>query len=353
MGKSIPIKSLKPTGGGKKPRYVERTGDALRQARLIAGANMIEALLHVTDAKAAREAAEALRAAGIPKNGELGEIPGFSIGGTGGDRRIGGKPGPQQTGVGTGDTGFKDPLAGLGNQRHRSVVVGPGRMPGGRDLASDGSDGGFGTDGGTSYTSGAQSSHGYVWAERNTERTSRDGMRTWGSTMYRDYSGNHYRMDYTETRTEDGGLRGKETVFDSHNEPVSTTVRESLPDGMAKETVTDHATGESTTRVAPMPEVFPDRYQDEGATSGGNNVAPRGWYNPITGQSQNAGIKTGNNQVNPGPEGESSPTMATPLRLDPKGLVINPLPDSMQTKGTPKPIQARKPDQIDPPRPSL
>jgi hypothetical protein len=330
--------------------------DPLTKVRIDRGAAMIEALLHGGDMKAVKEAADAIRGL-TPERGGLGDIPGSTLGGGSNDRRIGGVPGAKNNDTLGGDTGFDDPLAGHRNRRSGSVVVGAPGMPDKGGLTRQ--DGGYGTDGGTSYSSGSDGyspNRGYVWVERNTERTSTDGLRTWGSTAYRDYSGNHWRVDYTETRSADGeSYTTKETIFDAHNEPVKTTVRETLPDGNARETTTSHATGEVSTVTAPFPKIFPGGYQPDEGGGGGDGVAPRGWYNPITGMAQNPGLKTNNNQVNPG-RGESTqmPAPAEPLLLDPDDLVINPSPDTMTgTGGTPRDIRDGDPTIVDPPRPIL
>jgi hypothetical protein len=324
-------------------------------ARILQGADMIEALLQVADIAAAKEAADAIRGL-TPERGGLLDIPGSTLGGGSGGRRIGGVPGGKAGKTDDG-TGFDDPLAGHRNTRPGGTVVGPPGMPSKDGLTRNEGDDpftGYGTDGGTRSTDGSSSTHGYVWRERSTERTSRDGMRTWGSVGYRDYAGNHWRVDYTETRTVDGnGLTSKETVFDSTNKPVSTTLREMLPDGTARATTTNHKTDEVTTETGTLEEIFPARYQpDEGGGGGGDSVAPRGWSNPISGAVQNPGLAVGNNQVNPGRE--PKPTPAEPLQLDPRILVVNPAPDAvLPGSGQPTDIRAGNPTIVDPPRPTL
>ncbi|MEK7152865.1 MAG: hypothetical protein AAB834_02885, partial [Patescibacteria group bacterium] len=182
---------------------------------------------------------------------------------------------------------------------------------------------------------------------------------TWGSTLYRDYAGNHWRVDHHDQRTgertastADDQFVSKETVFDSHNDPVKTTVRETLPDGTAQETTTYHETGKVETRTGSYPDIFPERYQP-GEGGGGDTVAPRGWSNPISGVVQNPGLATGNNQVNPGRENGGQPA-ATPLLLDPEDLVTNPAPDEARgANPTPRDIRHEQGDVtiIDPPRP--
>lgn len=268
----------------------------------------------------------------------LSTIPGTTKGAAAGGRRIGGQPAAAPSGQAAyGDKGFNDPLAGRGNQRHRSVLVGPATMPGKRDLV--------GQD--TSYGNGSSSSHGTVWQERTTERQSSDGTQTWGSASYRDYGGNHWRADYHDERHDDGSITSKETVYDGNNDPVKTTVREGNADGTATETTTTHATGEVQTHTGTVPEIFPERSQT-GEEAGGNSVAPRGWYNPVSGTIQNPGLATGTNQVNPGPDIALPP--ATMLRIDPRILVSNPAPDHVAGGGHLRDIRGDNPTIIDPPR---
>jgi hypothetical protein len=212
-------------------------------------------------------------------------------------------------------------------------------------------DGEGGTGPGTEYGGGWRSPHGSVWAERSTWRQSSDGLRSWGSVSYRDTSGNHWRVDYTDTRREDETVTSTDTVFDARGEPIKTTVRESFIDGSAIETTTTHATGEVTQNSGPFVKIFPERNVDPDAPGRGDGVAPRGWYNPITGAAQNPGLKTGNNQVNPG-RGDPQPQAAAPLRLDPKDLVINPAPDALSGGSSrPRDIRQGNPTIVDPPRP--
>ncbi len=304
-----------------------------RSARLIAG------LVHARELQAVKEGG----VQGMKREGALTDIPGFTPGRNDTERRIGGQPAqagkPQESGL------PNDPLAVHRNTRPRSTVVGPPGMPDKGSLTRQDSGGG------TEYGDGSRGSHGSVWAERSTSRQSGDGNRTWGSTTYRDYSGNHWRADYADTRREDGTVFSKETVFDGHGEPIKTTVRESFYDGSAAETTTTHATGEVTQTTGPFSKIFPERNVDPDAPGRGDGVAPRGWYNPITGAAQNPGLKTGNNQVNPG-HGDPQPRAVAPLRLDPKDLVINPAPDALvSVPGRPRDIREGNPTIVDPPRP--
>lgn len=275
----------------------------------------------------------------------LTTLPGLGGGAKGNARRIGGLGGSapdHQSSSPFADMGFKDPLAGRSNQHHRSVVVGPASLPHRNDLS--------GQD--TSYGNGSSSSHGSVWQERSTERQSSDGSQTWGSASYRDYGGNHWRVDYHDERHDDGSISSKETVFDGNNEPIKTTVREGNTDGTATETTTTHETGEVNVRTGTVPEIFPERSQTgEGIEARGSSVAPRGWYNPITGAIQNPGLATGNNQVNPGSDPMSPPEPSSVVHIDPRILVVNPAPDQPLSSAQPRDIHAGNPTIIDPPRP--
>jgi hypothetical protein len=278
---------------------------------------------------------------GLGKPGSLTDIPGLSTGRAGQGRRIGGQHGASG-GAGKNDSlGFDDPLDGHRNNSPGRKLVGPGRMPGKGDLVGQDTD----------YSNGSASSHGQVWAERHTSRQSADGTQTWGSTSYRDYSNNHWRVDYHDERRPDGSIHSTDTVYDGNNEPIKTTVREGNPDGTATETTTTHATGEVKTTVGTLPEIFPDRSQTgEGVERGGPSLAPRGWSNPISGVVHNGGLATGNNQVNPGRE--SQPQAATPLKIDLRILVVNPSPD-LPGHGDPRPRDIPRDGEtiIDPPRP--
>ena len=280
---------------------------------------------------------------GLGKPSGLTDIPGVTPGKTGRGRRIGGQPGvPGGTGH-QGLDGFDDPLSGHRNKSPGAKLVGPGSMPGKGDLV--------GQD--TNYGNGSASSHGQVWAERHTERQSADGTQTWGSTSYRDYSNNHWRVDYHDERRLDGSIHSTDTVYDGNNEAIKTTVREGHTDGTATETTTTHATGEVKTTTGTLPEIFPDRSQTgEGLERGGPSLAPRGWSNPVNGVVHNGGLATGNNQVNPGRE--SQPQAATPLKIDPRILVVNPSPDSLgHGNARPRDIPRDGKTIIDPPRPLL
>lgn len=313
----------------------------------ITGARLEHMLRLVLEAMAARglNVAKDLAGFGITKPAEPGAIPGWEPGGRAFGRRVGGEP-PQtkEPGLSTDGTEFKDPLASHRHQRPRSTMVGAPDMPGKDSLSRQDTD----------YSNGPTTNRrGTVWHERSTERDSVDGSNTWGSTMYRDTGGNHWRVDYHDERHDDGTVTSKETVFDSHNEPIKTTLRESHTDGTATETTTTHATGETQTRSGTMPEIFPEGSQTGEETGRRDAVAPRGWYNPITGVTQNPGLATNNNQINPGREQSSrGPTSTTPLLIDSRILVVNPAPDQAAPKGTPRRIQPGDgPTIIDPPRP--
>jgi len=323
------------------------------QSHIDRGARMIASLVHARDLQAVKESG----VQGMKREGALTDVPGFTSNGGDPERRIGGRPAqagkPQESGL------PNDPLAALRNTRPRSTVVGPAGMPDKGGLLRQ--DGGGGTGPGTEYGGGRRSSHGSVWVERSTSRRSTDGTRTWGSVSYRDTSGNHWRGDYVDILRADGSQASKETVFDGRGEPIKTTVRESLPDGSATETTTTHATGEVVQVTGTFLKIFANGSESAGpvsvqdidpdAPARADGVAPRGWYNPITGAAQNPGLKTGNNQVNPG-RGDPQPQAAAPLRLDPKDLVINPAPDALVgTPGRPRDIREGNPTIVDPPRP--
>jgi hypothetical protein len=309
------------------------------QSHIERGARQIASLVHARELQAVKQSG----VQGMKRDGALTDLPGFSTDRSGAERRIGGRPAQADRAQASGLP--NDPLDAHRNTRPRSTVVGPATMPGKDSLTRQDSGGG------TEYGSGSGSTHGPVWAERSTSRQSADGMRTWGSTSYRDYSGNHWRSDYADTRREDGTVFSKETVFDAHGEPVKTTVRESFYDGSATETTTTHATGEVKQTSGSFPEIFPARSVDPDAPGGGDAVAPRGWYNPITGAAQNPGLRTGNNQVNPG-RADPQPQAAAPLRLNPRDLVINPAPDAIAgSPGRPRDLREGNPTIVDPPRP--
>jgi hypothetical protein len=319
----------------------------------------ITKLLVAEQAAGLGDAASLGKQLGVHGGQDIFDIPGLGQADTA--RRIGGIPGQQQAGSGHTngqDTGFDDPLAAH-NTRPGSFVVGAPGMPSGRDLVAQGPGP---ADSDTHSGDGSDRSRPSVWVDRQTERSSSDGTQTWGSTLYRDYSGNFWRSDYHVERGGDGGVTSKETVFDNHGDPIKTTVITGEPDGTTTETTTNHQTGE-TTVVHPVdkPESgegdpAPDENEPDEGASRSATPAPRGWYNPITGQSQNPGLATGNNKVNPGSEPAASPTPVEPLRLDPKILVINPSPDGPVADGN-APLRDVRRDVaggtiIDPPRPN-
>lgn len=310
------------------------------QSHIERAARLIANLVHARELKAVRESG----VLGAKRDEEITGIPSLTADGNGVDRRIGEQPVKAAKAHESGIP--NDPIDALRHTPPRSTVVGPAGLPDKGSLTRQ--DGG----GGTEYRDGSSSPHGSVWAERSTSRQSSDGSRTWGSTSYRDYSGNHWRADYTDTRREDGTVLSKDTVFDSHGEPIKTTVRESFYDGSAVETTTTHETGEVKQTVGTFDEIFPARNIDPDAPSRSNAVAPRGWYNPISGAKQNPGLRTNNNQVNPG-RADPQPKAAAPLRLNPKDLVMNPAPDALTPvpSGPPRDIRAGNPTIVDPPRP--
>ncbi|HSX17007.1 MAG TPA: hypothetical protein VLH86_02800 [Patescibacteria group bacterium] len=285
---------------------------------------IIEGLVGAGQAKEAAEAAQAAKDAA--SLGNFGTQPG--LGGQGG-------------------------LDITGKQQHHDSskysIPMPG-MPTGRDLLGQDD-----SPTATHTTNGSDDrgqTRGSVWMERSTERSSSDGNRTWGSATYRDWSGNFWRSDYTIERGSDGGTTSKDTVFDSHNEPIKTTVIYTAIDGSEKVTTTDHQTGQTTTTQgtvkpeAPAPEEGegkPGKDKNQGETSG--YVAA---YTPKVFKSPN--------KVNPGPDGgDASGQSVEPVRLDPGILVTDPAPDQMVGggMGTPKDIRHENVNvnTIDPPRP--
>lgn len=284
--------------------------------------------------------------------------PTFGVGQAG--RRIGGIPAQPQdpSGKGKTGTGFDDPLAGNRNPRH-NTLVGPPKIPGRNDLTGQDTDTADPDTGTRSHDGSSGRPARQVWVERHTERTSPDGQDTWGGTMYRDYAGNSWRSEQHTHRGEDGSVTTTDTIYDSHGEPIKTTVVVASPYGVETETHTDHRTGQTTTRdITPKvaPETGPPdpkKYQPDEAAPQGDPNAPRGWSNPISGVVHNPGLPTSNNKVNPGPE-ESQPPLE-PLRLNPRDLVVNPAPDAPQgNDATPRDIQHDEAgvNIIDPPRPA-
>jgi hypothetical protein len=248
-------------------------------------------------------------------------------------------------------------IGGSTQQRGRDKYSIPGvGMPSGRDLTTD-----FGEAGdphGTHTSNGAgddREHRGSVWVDHSTERTSSDGAHTWGGVTYRDWSGNFWHTEYQVDHNEDGGTTSKETVYDNHNEPIKTTVIETNPeDGSETITTTDHQTGQTTTTAGQVKPEAPPADSEAQTT--------------VSGKDKNQGETTGfsaapfqpkklvsPNKVNPGPDGgQSQQQPVAPLRLDPKILVINPLPDAAQaTNVLPRDIKGQNINlnTTDPPRP--
>ena len=224
--------------------------------------------------------------------------------------------------------GGQDSLDITGGQQHHDSdkysIPTPG-MPSGRDLQTQDDDSPTAThshDG----SGDSRSTRGSVWTERTTERSSSDGMRTWGSASYRDWSGNFWRSDYTIERGSDGGTTSKDTVFDSHNEPIKTTVIYTAPDGSEKVTTTDHQSGQTTTTQGT---VKPDEPEPKGSADTGKpgkdkNQGETTGYTPTF----KPKVFTNPNKVNPGPDGgDTAESPAEPVRFDPNILVVNPAPD--------------------------
>ncbi|HSW65555.1 MAG TPA: hypothetical protein VLI54_00260 [Bacillota bacterium] len=296
------------------------------QQIVIRNIGTIEGLVGMAQAKDAAAAAQAVKdAAGL---GGFGAVPG--IGGQGS-------------------------LDITGSQQHHDrdkYSVPTTGMPSGRDLLTQDGDSPSAThshDG----SGDSRSTRGQVWTERSTERSSSDGTRTWGSASYRDWSGNFWRSDYTIERSSDGGTSSKDTVFDSHNEPIKTTVIYTAPDGSEKVTTTDHQSGQTTTTQGtvkpenPEPEGTdagkPGKDKNQGETSGFTaSFKPKVFSSP--------------NKVNPGPDGgDASNHPAEPVRFDRSILVTDPAPDQMVGggMGTPRDIRHENVNvnTIDPPRP--
>lgn len=317
------------------------------QNHIESGRQMIEALLNIRAVQASRDvkAIKENSIQGIPRGKNLTDIPGLSPGQSN-ERRLRGR---RQEAAPASDphdpSGLLNPSSHTRHKSPRGTVVGPGGLPDRGSLTRQAGDTG------TAY-GGGRRGPGLVWLERSISRQSTDGTRTWGSSLYRDIGGNHWRADYVDTRREDGTVISKDTVFDSHGEPIKTTVRESFYDGTATETTTTHATGEVTSATGSFEKIFPARNIDPDAPSGAESLAPRGWHNPITGAVQNPGMRTDNNQVNPGRE-PREPSPAQPVMLDKRDLVINPLPDEVRgAGGIPTDIRQNNPTIVDPPRPS-
>ena len=321
------------------------------KAQLARDIAFLEALLAAQNVK---DIAHAVPRPTETLSNDLLGVPGSTLGKGSSGRRIGGSPSGTETA--NDGTGFDDPLAGQRNRR-RGSLVGPGKMPSQGDLVGQYTE--TSPDSDTQShdgSSGRPARHQSVRVERHTERTSPNGLDTWGSTLYRDDSGNHWRSDQHVHRGEDGSVTTTDTIYGANGEPIKTTVVAISPYGVETETHTNHQTGETTTRditpkVAPEPAPKIDKYQPDGDSPRGDPIAPRGWSNPVTGVTQNPGLATGNNQVNPGPE--ESPPPLEPLRLDPKDLVINPLPDAQTGHATPRDIRREEAgiNEVDPPRP--
>jgi hypothetical protein len=225
-------------------------------------------------------------------------------------------------------------------------------MPTGRDLQTQDDDSPTAThshDG----SGDSRSTRGSVWTERTTERSSSDGARTWGSASYRDWSGNFWRSDYTIERGSDGSTTSKDTVFDSHNEPIKTTVIYTAPDGSEKVTTTDHQSGQTTTTQG---QVKPETPEPEDGTGKGGKDKNQGETTGLTSTTFKPKTLTSPNKVNPGPEGGDTTRPVEPVRLDPQILVTDPAPDQMVGRGmgTPKDIRHENVNvnTIDPPRPN-
>jgi hypothetical protein len=292
---------------------------------VIKSLGVIEGLVGAAQAKGAAEAVKAAKdAAGL---GSFAKQPG--LGGQGGLDITGG----QQH-----------------HDRDKYSIPTPG-MPSGRDLL--GQDGDSPTTTHSHDGSGdSRSTRGSVWTERSTERSSSDGTHTWGSASYRDWSGNFWRSDYTIERGSDGSTTSKDTVFDSHNEPIKTTVIYTAPDGSEKVTTTDHQTVQTTTTQG---QVKPETPEPEDGTGKGGKDKNQGETSGYT-TTFTPKVFTSPNKVNPGPEGgDTAGKPVEPVRLDPKILVTDPAPDQVVGGSTAMPRDIRHENvnvnTIDPPRP--
>lgn len=226
-------------------------------------------------------------------------------------------------------------------------------MPSGRDLLTQ--DGDSPTTTHSHDGSGdSRSTRGQVWTERSTERSSSDGTHTWGSASYRDWSGNFWRSDYTIQRGNDGSTTSKDTVFDSHNEPLKTTIIYTAPDGSEKVTTTDHQSGQTTTTQGTVKPEAPEpaKGADVGKPGKDKNQGETSGYTP----SFKPKVFTSPNKINPGPDGgDTSADSAQPVRFDRSILVTDPAPDQMVGGGMDAPRDIRhenvNTNTIDPPRP--
>ncbi len=286
---------------------------------------IIEGLVDAAQAKGAAEAVQAAKDAA--SLGDFGEQPGL---------------------------GGQKSLDITGGQQHHDrdkYSIPTTGMPSGRDLLAQ--DGDSPTTTHSHDGSGdSRSTRGSVWTERTTERSSSDGTRTWGSASYRDWSGNFWRSDYTIERDSDGGTTSKDTVFDSHNEPIKTTVIYTAPDGSEKVTTTDHQTGQTTTTQGTVKPETPEPEEGSGKTGKDKNQGETSGYTATPKMK----VFTSPNKVNPGPEGgETSGQSVEPVRLDRSILVTDPAPDQIVGNGTGTPRDIKHEnvnvDTIDPPRP--
>lgn len=315
--------SDKPLGAKMAPPSVPQT-DQGKQI-IIRNLGTIQGLVGASQAKDAAEAAQAAKDAA--SLGNFGALP---------------------------DLGGQESLDITGNQQHRDrdkySVPAPG-MPSGRDLLTQDGDSPTAThshDG----SGDSRSTRGSVWTERSTERSSSDGNRTWGSASYRDWSGNFWRSDYTIERGSDGSTTSKDTVFDSHNEPIKTTVIYTAPDGSEKVTTTDHQSGQTTTTQGQVKPDEPAPEEDTGKPGKDKNQGETSGLTPA----RTPKVFTDPNKVNPGPEGgDASQQPVEPVRFDRSILVTDPAPDQMVGggRGAPRDIKHENVNVniIDPPRP--
>jgi len=323
--------------GGKTP-VVSAAGQAITQRSLA----FLQTLVDAQQAAGVQDMEGLNTALGVHAGGGL-DLGIFSHDSSGHTISI-----PEGAGKSDGAGGQGDMPDGLGLPKNKPTKwdIGTPQLPGQRDLQSDDSGG---NDTGTHSGDGSDRHRGSVWVDRQTERSSSDGSQTWGSTLYRDNSGNFWRSDYHVERSSDGGTTTEETVFGAHGEPIKTTVTTSTPGGETTEATTNHQTGE-TTVVHPVDKTGgePEPEKNQGETSGGYTTPGSGSYG--------SGKHTGNNKVNPGPDGGEQPTSTQYFRLDPRILTVNPSPD-VYAHGTAQPKDVRREAAggsiIDPPRPNL
>lgn len=313
---------IKPTQKAPKGELISKQGSAIVARNITA----LQGLVNKAQAADAQQAIQTVKDA-------AGTINGAGLSGLGGEDSL--------------------DIGGLQHQHHDSdkykVPTSTG-LPSSDDLTRQDGDSPTATHSHDGSGDG-RSTRGSVWTERTTERSSSDGTHTWGSASYRDWSGNFWRSDYTIERGSDGSTTSKDTVFDSHNEPIKTTVIYTAPNGSEKVTTTDHQSGQTTTTQG---QVKPENPEPEDGTGKGGKDKNQGETTGFT-TSFKPTVFTSPNKVNPGPDGGTTQQPAEPVRFDQKILVTDPAPDQMLSRGMDTPKDIRH-DNInvnttDPPRP--